>query len=1025
MNNTRLLSMLVALAVLFGFTRISSVHAQESCNSSGSPAVSTDEEDYPPYSTATISGSGFGCNEVLSVLVTAPDGSTRSGNGLGTSGPDLVTTDGNGSFVLSYALSGVLPDGSNYTGQQGVYTVTVSDSSGAILASITFTDGLGWDHSCALTTSGGVKCWGRNHRGQVGDGTNITRLTPVDVVGLTSGIAQITGGGEYTCALTTGGGVKCWGYNLFGQLGDGTNVPRLTPVDVVGLTSGVAMVTANSSHTCAVTTSGGAKCWGNNLSGQLGDGTYTIRHTPVDVVGLTSGVAQIRTGNDHTCALLTSGVVKCWGAASLLGNGLVAYSPVPVNVIGLPADAVQISTGVVHTCALTSSGGVWCWGANTYGQVGNGTVGGTILSAVPVIGLSGVVNIGTGAERSCAVKADGSGVCWGRDIYYPPTGSYLQSPVPVAMAGLSSGVVQINGGEGHMCVLMTTGGVNCWGSNFYGQLGDGTTTHRLTPVNVVSLTSNVFALPDAFTPTFNEPPAAGAGGPYLGNESAAIPLSGASASDPDGDALTYSWSVNSPLCSFDNNIQLNPSLTCSDNGSFTVTLEVSDGTETASSSSAVTVINVAPTASLGNNGPLDEGGSAAISFDAAFDPSGDDTLAGFRFAFDCNGGSLASATYAGSGTSASTSCAFADDGNFTVSSKIMDKDGGSSEYTTVVTVNNVAPTITISGASSTDEGSTYSLTLDVITDPGADIVAAYIVHWGDGSSDSYTGNGIQTHTYADGPNNYFITVDLTDEDGTFLDRANPLSVTVDNVAPTLDAITVDQALIPVNTAINASASFSDPGTLDTHTAAWDWGDSATTAGNVTQDAGSGSVNDSHSYSAPGVYTIKLTVTDSDGAPSNESVYQYVVVYDPSGGFVTGCGWFDSPVGAYVADPSLTGKANFGFVAKYKKGASVPEGHTEFQFKASDLNFKSVSYQWLVVSGAKAQFKGAGTINGAGNYGFMLMAIDGNINGSADKFRIKIWDMDNGDAVVYDNLIGATDASDPTTMLGGGNIVIHK
>ena len=119
----------------------------------------------------------------------------------------------------------------------------------------------------------------------------------------------------------------------------------------------------------------------------------------------------------------------------------------------------------------------------------------------------------------------------------------------------------------------------------------------------------------------------------------------------------------------------------------------------------------------------------------------------------------------------------------------------------------------------------------------------------------------------------------------------------------------------------------------------------------------------------------------------------LAVYDPDGGFVTGGGWINSPLGAYTPDPSLTGKANFGFVSKYKKGATIPTGVTEFQFKVANLNFYSNTYEWLVVAGARAQYKGTGTINGGGNYGFMLTAIDGAISGGGgiDKFRIKIWD----------------------------------
>jgi hypothetical protein len=138
---------------------------------------------------------------------------------------------------------------------------------------------------------------------------------------------------------------------------------------------------------------------------------------------------------------------------------------------------------------------------------------------------------------------------------------------------------------------------------------------------------------------------------------------------------------------------------------------------------------------------------------------------------------------------------------------------------------------------------------------------------------------------------------------------------------------------------------------------------------------------------------------------------------------TGGGWINSPAGAYVANPTLAGKATLGFVSKYQKGATAPTGNTEFQFHAGDLNFKSTSYDWLVVAGTKAQYKGTGTINGAGTYGFMLSAIDGGTKGS-DMFRIKIVDKTTGN-VVYDNQMGASDTADPATVIEGGSIVVHK
>jgi hypothetical protein len=170
----------------------------------------------------------------------------------------------------------------------------------------------------------------------------------------------------------------------------------------------------------------------------------------------------------------------------------------------------------------------------------------------------------------------------------------------------------------------------------------------------------------------------------------------------------------------------------------------------------------------------------------------------------------------------------------------------------------------------------------------------------------------------------------------------------------------------------------------------------------------------------GVYSLCATGTDAAGNTSAAGC-TLLAVYDPSAGFATGGGWINSPLGAYTADPSLTGKANFGFVSKYQKGANVPTGDTEFQFQTAGLNFKSTSYDWLVISGSKAQYKGAGTVNGASGYSFILTAIDG----SQDRFRIKIIATAAGGGLVYDNQLNAPDTGDPTTVLGGGSIVIHQ
>ena len=245
-------------------------------------------------------------------------------------------------------------------------------------------------------------------------------------------------------------------------------------------------------------------------------------------------------------------------------------------------------------------------------------------------------------------------------------------------------------------------------------------------------------------------------------------------------------------------------------------------------------------------------------------------------------------------------------------------------------------------------------------------------------------------------------------------------ISINNTPPTITAVSAPLAPVPLNSSVNINVATAD---TDIASASINWGDA-----NIAQAISNvaGSFVASHTYSAPGVYTVVVTLIDACGLSSEPYQYHYVVVYDPVGGFVTGGGWINSQVGAYRPDVTVSGKAIFGFESKYQKGATVPTGNTEFKFQACNMNFRSSSYDWLVVSGSRGQYKGLGTINGAGNYGFLLTAVDGNLGtpASADLFRIKIWDKNNNDLIVYDNQYGDGDNSSLTTQIAGGSIVIH-
>ncbi|MEA3335715.1 MAG: RCC1 repeat-containing protein [Chloroflexota bacterium] len=336
-------------------------------------------------------------------------------------------------------------------------------------------------HACGLTNTGGVKCWGRNQIGQLGNGRDNDSSVPVDVSSLFSGVRSVAAGRNFTCALLQNGGVKCWGGNNFGQLGngDGSYSYSYAPEDVVGLTSGVASIGTGAYHTCAVLETGAVKCWGYNFYGQVGTGSDTTNryNTPQQVVGLNSGAQGVGGGDEHSCALMDNGGVKCWGwnEHGQIGDGSWANRLTPRNVVGLSQDVTAIGIGGNQSCGILDNGALVCWGDNTYGQLGNNDLDDS-NRPVDVEGLSnGVVSVAAGGDHACAVTSPpGKTWCWGYNFYGQlGIGNTLDKHLPFAVVGLSSGVGTVTAGEWHTCALLNSGQTKCWGNDNYGQLSDG------------------------------------------------------------------------------------------------------------------------------------------------------------------------------------------------------------------------------------------------------------------------------------------------------------------------------------------------------------------------------------------------------------------------------------------------------------------------------------------------------------------------------------------------------------------------
>ena len=347
-------------------------------------------------------------------------------------------------------------------------------------------------HTAALKRDGTLNAWGFNSSCQLGDATTTQRLFPVQVMGFSATERAmeiaISAGAAHTVALKSDGTAWAWGYNGSGQLGDGTMMKRLTPVQVIGL-SNYKAISAGPSHSVGLRFNGYVRAWGDNSYGQLGDGTTTSSLIPVQATGLNGVVTAIAAGSLHTTALKYDGTVWAWGSNSYgqLGLGTLDSTshPTPAQVTGLTG-VIAVAAGLHHTVALMNDGTVRTWGDNVDGQLGDGTSS-RRLTPVQVTGLSGVTAIAAGLYHTVALKSDGTVLTWGANYEGQlGDGTYTDSHVPIKVTGLI-GVTAISAGSLHTVALMSDGTVRAFGYNDGGQLGDGTNMHRNAPTLVTGL----------------------------------------------------------------------------------------------------------------------------------------------------------------------------------------------------------------------------------------------------------------------------------------------------------------------------------------------------------------------------------------------------------------------------------------------------------------------------------------------------------------------------------------------------------
>ena len=327
-------------------------------------------------------------------------------------------------------------------------------------------------NTCAIDLSGALWCWGTNAVGQLGQGNSggADAMGPVRVASLGNEVVDVAIGGNHVCAVKQDESVWCWGYNQFGEIGDGTNTASPTPVQVGALKA--TALGSGVNHTCAIAPDASVWCWGFNLDEELGDGTAVNRSSPVQVASM-SGALDVHGGDRFSCARAVDGTAWCWGhgAWGERGDGTTTITSGPAQVLTVGDGVSAVGTGWDFACASETDGGLACWGLGASGDIGSDA--GIQPTPANVLGLPSVKSLAVGGGYVCVLDTSGVVWCFGDNDSGQVGGATPSGPTPRQVAGLPLDVSQLVAGDAHTCALRATGAILCWGANESGELGKG------------------------------------------------------------------------------------------------------------------------------------------------------------------------------------------------------------------------------------------------------------------------------------------------------------------------------------------------------------------------------------------------------------------------------------------------------------------------------------------------------------------------------------------------------------------------